>query len=215
MIQPWVGVGTALIPRGFYDTRRTGTGVGGRGNMMKTILALLLIAGWAQSSFVQAQAAPRPFTLTLSVEQEPSAGAEASCVVKAGSKIYLTIEKTNTSRHEMGCMRVTNCVTGLDPAYEFDVRYSNGNTVTKRVIDEGAMVGAFQGLGCKFKPGENSTSRGNEITRIYDLSQQSDYTIQISQPASDKRDAEVIKANTVKLTVTEDDSVIEKARRPF
>jgi hypothetical protein len=70
-------------------------------------------------------------------------------------------------------------------------------------------------LAANSSPDENSTSRGNEITRIYDLSQQSDYTIQISQPASDKRDAEVIQSNTVKLTVTEDDSVIEKARPPF
>jgi hypothetical protein len=186
---------------------------------MKIILALLMVASCALSVFGQAKAASKPFTLSLGVEGEFINGhepTEGSHVVKAGSRIFIRITKTNTSNHKMGCGTVSNSMTALDPSYEYDVRRSTGDPASKHVINHMELGSrAFQGLGCEFKPGESSTSGGNEITRLYDLSQPGEYTIQVSQAGSDKPNAEVVKSNTITVTVTDDDSVIERATPPF
>ena len=186
---------------------------------MKITVVLLLVAGCALFALGQAQANSQPFTLTLGVEgnffnwYQPS---EGSHVVKTGSKIYLTIKKTNTSKGNLGCDRLTNSMTNLDPAYEYDVRHHNGNPVVKHVINHLELASTdLHGLGCEFKPGESSTSGGNEITRLYDISQPGEYAVQVSQPTSDKPDATAVKSNTLTLTVTDDDSVIEQATTPF
>jgi len=173
---------------------------------MIIVPVLLLAASCGLSAVGQTQAASQPFTLTLGVEGEFINGhepTEGSHVVKTGSNIYLTIKKTNTSKHKMGCGRVANRMTGLDPAYEYDVRNGNGNPVGKHVINHMELGSRdFQGLGCEFRPGESSTSGGNEITRLYDLSQPGEYSIQVSQPVTGKPKAEVVKSNTITVTVT-------------
>ncbi len=105
---------------------------------MKIVSALLMVASFALSVFGQAQAASQPFTLSLGVEGEFINGhepTEGSHVVKAGSSIFIRITKTNTSNHKMGCGRVSNSLTGLDPSYAYDVRRSSGDPASKHVIN--------------------------------------------------------------------------------
>ncbi|HXW91736.1 MAG TPA: hypothetical protein VEK33_14390 [Terriglobales bacterium] len=172
----------------------------------------------ATCMYSPAQDASQPFSLRLGVEGIFLTGhksTEGSHVVKTGSDIYLGIVTTNTSRHSLSCMRVTNYVTNLDPAYQYDVRDVSGSPVGKHAIDAEPLVGAFRGMGCTFKPGESSTSGGNLITKLYDLSQPGDYTIQVSQPVSSDPNADVVKSNTLEITVTDDDALIERATSPF
>jgi hypothetical protein len=180
---------------------------------------LMLVATVAATClYSPAQDASHPFSLRLGVEGiflHGSQPTEGSHVVKTGSDIYLRIVKTNTSRHSLSCERDTNDVTNLDPAYEYDVRYVSGNPVGKHVINgEAFPSGAIQAMGCTFKPGESRTS-GGVITRLYDLSQPGDYTIQVSQPVSGDPNADVVKSNTLEITVTDNDALIERGTSPF
>jgi hypothetical protein len=186
---------------------------------MKIPSLWLSVAIFAVSAVSQVHSTRAPFALTLSVEgefihgREPS---EGSRVVKTGSNLYLSITKTNTSKHALACGTVTNQMTGLDPAYEFDVRDGKGNPVARHALDHPELAsGSIQGIGCEFKPGESVTSRGNLISRLFDLSHPGIYTIQVSQPVADKTGAVVVKSNIVTITVTDDDSLVEKATPPF
>jgi len=181
---------------------------------------LMLVATVAATClYSPAQDASQPFSLRLGVEGmllHGSQPTEGSHVVKTGSDIYLRVVKTNTSQHSLSCERDADYVTNLDRAYKYDVRYVSGNPVGKHVINgEAFTVGAFQGIGCTFKPGESSTSGGNVITRLYDLSQPGDYTIQVSQPVSSDPNADVVKSNTLEITVSDNDALIERATSPF
>jgi hypothetical protein len=153
------------------------------------------------------QAGSQPFTLTLGVEEPLVSGYQTSdgiLVLKTGAKIYLTIKTTNTSKHEIGCEVIADYMIGLDPRYEYDVRDSQGKPVREHLIEHKELAGrAVQGLGCKLKPGESSTQGGNDITRLYDLSQPGKYTIQVSRPASDNPTDGVVKSNTLRLSITE------------
>ncbi len=153
------------------------------------------------------QAASQPFTLTLGVEAPLASGYQTSdgiLVLKTGVKIYLTIKTKNTSKHEIGCEVIADYMVGLDPNYEYDVRDSQGKPVREHVIEHKELAGrAVQGLGCRLKPGESSTQGGNDITRLYDLSQPGSYTIQVSRPASDDPKDGIVKSNILRLSITE------------
>lgn len=169
--------------------------------------ALVLIAASLQVGGHGAQAALQPFTLTLGVEEPLANGyqtGEGTLMLKTGSKIYLTIKTTNTSKHEISCQVIADYMTGLDPSYEYEVRDSQGKPVRKHVIEHTELASrSFQGLGCRLKPGESSTNGGNDITRLYDLSRPGTYTIQVSRPVSGNSKDGIVKSNTLRLTITE------------
>jgi hypothetical protein len=186
---------------------------------MRLRLMFLLVAGCALCAFARAQAAPQPFTLHVGVEgtflngNQPT---EGNHTVRTDSNIYLSITKTNTSKRVLYCSRTTNRMTGLDAAYEYDVRDRAGNPVAENAIKHRELGGGdVQGVGCELKPGASSTSGGNEITRLYNLSQPGEYEIQVSQPVSNNAKGEVVRSNTITITVTDDGSAIERVTPPF
>ncbi len=65
------------------------------------------------------------------------------------------------------------------------------------------------------KPGESMDINGDYLSRLYDLSQPGEYMVQLSRTVSGDPKDGVVKSNTIALSITDDDSAIEKATPPF
>jgi len=172
----------------------------------------LLVAGGTYANAAD-EVGAQPFTLTIGIEA--ASGTESARMVKAGSDLYLEITTTNHSKHEMDCSKFGDSGTGLDPGYEYDLRDSNGNPIQKnaRTMPE---IGSFMGIGCRFKYGESRTS-SSLLTTAYDLSKPGQYTIQLARRISEKAgvDEGFVKSNVLAVTVTDDESVLDKATPRF
>ena len=175
--------------------------------------AWLLVAGCA-CAFAANEVGADPFTLTIGIEGA-AFGTKSANMVKARSDLYLEITTTNHSKHEMDCSKFGDSGTRLDPGYEYDLRDSSGNPVKKnaRTAPE---IGSFMGMGCRFKSGESSTS-SSLITTAYDLSKPGQYTIRLARRISEKAgvDEGFVKSNVLTVTVTDDESALDKATPRF
>jgi len=158
---------------------------------MKRIFRLLLVASCATSAI--SQSVSLPFTLTISAE-EP--------VVKAGSDLYIKVQMANTSKHDIDCTVADNGMLGMDVKYHYDVRDSSGNPVAENKMNHPELAPGHFRL-CTLKPGENATSGGNLITKLYNLSRPGKYLIQVSRAVSRNPKDGLVKSNTITVTVTQ------------
>jgi hypothetical protein len=179
---------------------------------VEILLSTVLVA--AGCICAVSQVGPQPFTLAVGIEG-PVAGIEAPHVVKAASDLSIRITTFNHSKHELSCSTFVDAVTGLDATYEYDIRDSQGTALNKKT-QNGPKIGSLIGSGCKLKPGESMTG-SSRLTKAYDLRKPGKYTIQLARPRSENGDINegTAKSNVLVVTVTDDDSAIDKATPRF
>ena len=144
---------------------------------MKLLSFALFVVAGCTGTYAADGAGAQPFSLTIGVEGRVS-GIEAPHVIKVGSSLSIKIATTNHAKRKIDCSRFHDDVTGLDQAYEYDIRH-NGNPV-KKSEKITVMSGGFVAMGCTLKLGE-STASSSLLTTAYDLGQPGEYTIQLAR----------------------------------
>jgi hypothetical protein len=154
---------------------------------MKTLFKILFISTISWFSF-GADSDQTPFSLTVNAEKPE---------VKAGSEVWVHIQMTNNSDHDIDCS--TFYVSGTDLRFHYDVHDSHGNPAKKKVEHPELVPGSIQL--CTLKPGE-SVTRESRITRVHDLSRPDKYAIQVSRGASDNEKDGMVQSNAATVTVS-------------
>jgi hypothetical protein len=162
----------------------------GEGEIMRLFGGYLSLAV-ILSSCAPAAAQSAPFSIRLSAEKPE---------VKAGARIWVQIQMTNLSNHDVDCTRAPS--NGSDRAYRYEVRDA-GNPV-------GALVRKHPEIGetsniwpCILKSGETTTKDDNLVSGLYDMGKPGKYVIRVSRFISGGRKEDgVIKSNEITITVT-------------
>ncbi len=129
--------------------------------------------------------------------------------VLARDVVEIAVRKTNRSDHEIDKSFLWG--DGRD-GYQLDVRGSSGALLKPNIhvvkAGDPGPGGPLRIIGSKdmvLQPGESYVERdfvsGHPFLGGYDLSQPGKYTIEVWEPVSDKPDAQIVKSNTVTLTV--------------
>jgi len=171
---------------------------------MRTIIVMFLIAAIGAFSPTSAQPTQQPFVIAISTDKP---------VVKAGADVWVKVRVTNTSTRTIDASANIDDMIGVNPNYVFDVRDSSGNQVSKRVYKHPELATGspiFRSL----KPGESLVDE-QDLSRLDDLSEPGQYVIQVSQRVSEQRKDELVRSNTITITVSDDDSLIERSTPPF
>lgn len=153
------------------------------------ILALGITLALGSSAWAQPPNAP--FSIKLSTVKPE---------VKAGSDIYLRIQMTNTSNHDVDCTRVAS--NGSDRAYTYDVFDANGNPLEKRTRKHPEIGETFSSWPCVLKPGESTSEDDSLLSSLYDMTRPGKYSVQVSRYISgDRKENGVTKSNMITITV--------------
>lgn len=159
---------------------------------MRILLVLLLLATPGTIALGQEPAAKQPFTIVISTDD---------LVVKAGSRVLINLQMTNTSNHDLWPGWGGQDNLGVtDVADQIDVRDSHGRQLEKKKRDP--RIG--RGLGpptFAMKPGETN-GYSQDYSRWYDLTRPGKYTIQVLRPFSENGKKGVVKSNVLTITIT-------------
>jgi hypothetical protein len=178
------------------------------GGIMKGFYAVLLIACASISGLSQSVAAKwaenseAPFTLTITADPTNAVLDDTSDrAVKAGSSVVIRIRKTNTSDREI----VKWPTTGGPFGDSFEVRDGSGKLVGLRKSNKVGTLGGGEGRlrGSKdmvLPPGESKIDYA-QISDWYDMAEPGAYTVQVSQHVSSDPASDVVKSNTITITV--------------
>lgn len=158
---------------------------------MKTLQIYKMLAGVAFAATLVCQLAAQelvkqPFSISISA-LSPS--------YKAGDSVDLKIVMTNTSDHEINASAVYE--GSINSSYEYYVRDIAGNVPQKK---EHKGPWRLSTITRTLKPGESVTDNTN-VARSLDLSQPGEYAIQVSRRINGHVDDEVVKSNTITITV--------------
>jgi hypothetical protein len=158
---------------------------------MKTVFSLLLLLSITAVAFGtgSGSATQGPFSITIRAEKP---------VVRAGSDIWIKIQMTNMSNHDVDCSSAY--VNGIDRRYQYDIRDGGGSSMKKTSEHPELVPGQFQL--CTLKPGESTTSRDSRISWLHDLSRPGKYLVYVSRGVSDDEKDGFVKSNTITITVT-------------
>ena len=158
---------------------------------MKKIISLAILVGCVVSiDSNQAFATSKPFTITISAE---------TASVKAGSDVYIKIQMTNVSKHDLNCSIFDEGEVGADLEYWYTVRDSAGTALPERAMPE--ELGGHIRL-CTIKPGQTATSGGNRISTLFDMKRPGEYLVQVTRAVSANSKDGLVKSNVIKITVT-------------
>jgi hypothetical protein len=175
---------------------------------MKIIYALLFLAAGPVAVFSQSAVSERtedakpPFTLTISASPtNPASEDIADQAVNAGSSVMLRIRKTNISDREI----VKWPKTGGPFGDSFEVRDPSGNLIELRKSGEVATKssGEVRIRGTKdmvLQPGESKIDYA-QLSDWYDMTKPGTYKVQVSQHVSSDPASDVVKSNTITITV--------------
>lgn len=160
---------------------------------MRISTVLLVFVVCALSTAASPQTTQPPFSLNISADK---------FTFKAGSDVYINIQMTNTSNHNVDCtMNPTS--HAVDRAYQYEVHDINGHLIKEKLREHPEIGGTFQIWPCTLKPGQTTHDRDNLISRIYDLSRPGTYVIQVSRfIAGDDKSKGTVKSNKFAITVT-------------
>ena len=158
---------------------------------MRIVFAVFLIAAWTATAAGQDQVAGLPFALSISAED---------AVVKPQADVYIKIQMTNTSKHDIDCSSSDNDMLGMDVKYHYDIRDSSGNPVPTHPMKHPELATGQFRL-CTLRPGKTASSNGNLVTKLYDLSHPGEYVIQVSRDVSANPLDGVVKSNKITVTV--------------
>src|ERR1700745_1373222 len=124
-------------------------------------LQLLLIASLACMMWdgAAAHADEAPFTITIST---------ASPTVKSGSNVFVKIEMTNTSDHDVDCTKVYT-VSGVDTRYHYELRDSFKILVGKRVRNHPEIGESGSVYPCTLGAGQSTPANDRRISSLFDM----------------------------------------------
>lgn len=169
----------------------------------RVVLSFLLGAFCLACGPVAAKTVKQPFVLTISVENLGSQTGADRYSVKAGSDIFIKVHLTNISRHNLSLGYDKDSRTNVDFSHEYEVRDSSGHVARKRPINHPEIGSSGHGWPARIlKSHESMDISGDFISRLYDLSQPGDYTIQLSRAVSGDPKNGVVKSNAIMVTVT-------------
>jgi len=152
---------------------------------------------------VEAKDAGQSLAVTISAEAPESQTGPDSYTVKAGSDVFVKVHLTNTGKHKLFLNYDKDSRTNVDFLHRYEVRDSNGNAAMKRAINHPEIGSTGNGWPPRvLQPGESMDITGDDISRLYDLSQLGEYTIQLSRFVSDDPRASVVRSNTITVKVT-------------
>lgn len=170
---------------------------------MRILLSWILCGFLVMWAPVTAQISQQPFTLSISVEEDPAVQSSLeNYTVKAGSEVFITVHLTNISKHNLALDIDADSRTGICFAHQYEVRDINGKFATKRTINHPELGSTGHGWPARIvKPGA-SIDIGDRINGLYDLRQPGQYTIRLSRAIGDDPKAGLVKSNTITVIVT-------------
>ena len=143
------------------------------------------------SSCAPAAAQSAPFSIRLSAEKPE---------VKAGARIWVQIQMTNLSNHNVDCTRAPS--NGSDRAYLYDVRDEKGTPLEKAVRKHLEIGETFSSRPCVLKPGESTSEDENFLSPVYDMTRPGKYSVRVSRYISGGRKEDgLVKSNKITITV--------------
>jgi hypothetical protein len=172
------------------------------GRISRIVLTCLLGAFCMATIPIAAQTSKPPFTATIGVENLGSQTGPDSYTVKAGSDVFIKVHLTNISKRKLSLGYDKDSRTNVDFFHQYEIRDGNGDLAEKRKIDHPEIGSTGHGWPARIlKPGESMDITGDFISRLFDLSQLSQYTVQLSRAVSDDPKDGVVKSNTITVTV--------------
>jgi hypothetical protein len=152
---------------------------------------------------IQAKTTGQRFVVTISVENLDSQTGPEDYTVKAGSDVFIKVHLTNTSKHKLALGYDKDSRTNVDFSHQYEVRDSHGSLAQKRTIAHPEIGSTGHGWPARIlKPRESMDITGDDISRLYDLSQPGAYTVQLSRTVSDDPKDGVVKSNAITVKVT-------------
>jgi hypothetical protein len=145
----------------------------------------------------------QPFTITIFAEGPESQTGPDRYTVKSGSDVFVKVHLTNTSKHKLSLNYDKDSRTNVDFFHRYEVSDSKGNAAQKRAINHPEIGSTGHGWPARvLAPGASMDITGDDISRLYDLSQPGEYTIQLSRIISGDSKDGVVKSNMITVMVT-------------
>lgn len=134
--------------------------------------------------------AQQPFTIAISMDNPE---------VKAGSDIWIKIEMTNTSNHDIECS--VAAVNGVDRRFQYSVSKPDGTPAKRIVSKHPELEGAGSVKLCTLEPGGTAKTE-SLISRLFDMTAPGKYSVRALRGVSDKESDGSAQSNTLVVTVT-------------
>jgi hypothetical protein len=174
---------------------------GGKARVVRIVLACLLGTSFLAIIPLAAQTSNPPFTALIGVENPVSQTGPDSYTVKAGSDVFIKVHLTNISKRKLSLGYDKDSRTNVDFFHQYEICDSKGNAAEKRKIAHPEIGSTGHGWPARIlKPGESMDITGDFVSRLFDLSQLSQYTVQLSRAISDNPKDGVVKSNTITVT---------------
>jgi len=116
--------------------------------------------------------------------------------VKAGSDVWIKIQMTNLSTHDLDCTKAYS--NGLDRIYKYEITDSHGNPVKPRVRKHPEIGESGSIYPCTLGAGKSTDPNDSRISWAYDLSQPGQYTVQVQRKNSA---GDEVRSNTLTINV--------------
>jgi len=162
-----------------------------QGQSMRAFQISVLIAIATVVAFGQNRNPKEPFTIAIKAETP---------IVKAGSAVIVNGRLTNISNRPIVASGCYCGPSGLDSYLAWEVRDVEGHSVAKKIYPHPELATSSAILDRIIKPGE-SLAGSQDISRLYDMSRPGEYVIQASRPTSDAQDTQIVRSNSVTVTV--------------
>jgi len=167
------------------------------------LAAIEAISGSAFAQDRSARAAEQPFVVTIKAEAPATKTGEASYTLEVGSELFITVQLTNVSKHNLAFDYDKDSRTGVSFAHRYEVRTSDGESLQERRISHPEIGSTGHGWPDRvLKPGESMDISGDHISGLYDLSQPIEYTIQLMRAIRDDPKRGFVKSNIITVVVT-------------
>jgi hypothetical protein len=159
---------------------------------MKSLLRFLLASVIALGCLVAGSQTNPPLSISVRAVQP---------FYKVGNDVSIEIRLTNNLSHDLNTSANISDLTGVDPNYAFDVRDKSGKPVPLRSYKNREFA-TGRAIFDVLKSGETVT-RIQTISRVFDLSQPGEYTVQVGRRSTDNPKERLMKSNTITVTVTQ------------
>ena len=159
---------------------------------MKPVIVVALLSLGILMPHATAGKPNAPFSLSI----QP-----VDAVLQPGAPVRIRITLTNTSAESLQVGGAFNNMTGIDTAFEFDVRDGNGKPPERKKYKHPELASYTPILGRTLKPGAAFTEEQN-ISRLYEFNSPGVYWISVSRSSSPRGSGPMIRSNTITITVT-------------
>lgn len=120
-------------------------------------------------------------------------------IVHAGDDVGIEISLTNNLDRDLNVGTLIDDEIGVDPNFTYDIRDKTGKPIPPRRFDPSREV-TGKGILGSLKRGTSGIFR-EPISRLYDLTQPGEYTIQVSRTVYEDPAKRVVTSNRITVTV--------------